>query len=355
MNRLAVQALARVFHHAPAWRVGSWFHRIRHKQPMLAVFTFHRVTTPARSAHYYMGYNRGAYVDAFDLQVTAIRRQFETITLDRFLATITGAAPLRNDSALVTFDDADSEFTDCALPVLERHECPAVMFVPTGLIESTRRFWHLRLSSLLYHIPEASWSDIVGRPSQHPQSITAIIMGSGVTDHEVRGQLCRRLAPVLNAMPDAQIDDVLDSWEQTAGMHYMDSVRCMTWNELREASERGVAIESHAVTHRKLGLLDRAAIEGELRDSRAAIESSLGKKARAICYPAGSYNQTVLAVAAECGYDVGFTTIRGVCHPPLAGASQFSVPRLSMQGSDKYEVSCLLGATAINAGLLGRL
>lgn len=355
MNRIARHAVRMAFPSPATWRVGTLAHRIRRKQPLLVVFTFHRVTTAQRSRHHYLKYSRGVDVGTFELQITGLRKRLDPIPLDRFLAAATGRERLRRDSALVTFDDADSEFPTCALPILERYGCPATVFVPTDFVDSDNRFWHLRLANLVYHVREDAWTAIVRSASRCPGAVADVIADSSVADHASRGRLCRRLVRTLNALGDDEIARTLDTWEQMAGMKYMDEIRCMSWEELRDAARRGVAIESHTVTHRKLAALDPAEIERELRVSKLAIESALGGRVRAVCYPAGSHNATVLRSAAACGYEAGFTTSRGVCRSGVIGDDRYALPRIHMEGNDSNEVGHFLGSIAFKAGILGTL
>jgi len=51
-----------------------------------------------------------------------------------------GRTPPSARDIVVTFDDGTADFADHALPILERHGVPAVLYVATGFIESQREF-----------------------------------------------------------------------------------------------------------------------------------------------------------------------------------------------------------------------
>ncbi len=123
----------------------------------------------------------------------------------------------------------------------------------------------------------------------------------------------------------------------------------MTCDELRAVSARRVAVEAHAVPHRTLESLERDEIYAELADSKREIEDRLGRRVRAICYPAGSHNDTVAEVAAECGYEAGFVTLQGVCDLPPKGWSPTTIRRLNMRGRDRYEAAWYIGAIPLRA------
>ena len=83
----------------------------------------------------------------------------------------------------------------------------------------------------------------------------------------------------------------------------------MTWDEIRELSDSGlVEIGSHTVSHYWLQYLDDKLLKHELEDSKEIIETRLGREARFICYPMGSYDERVKQAARHAGYRAGFAT-----------------------------------------------
>jgi peptidoglycan/xylan/chitin deacetylase (PgdA/CDA1 family) len=106
---------------------------------------------------------------------------------------------------------------------------------------------------------------------------------------------------------------------------YVGNGSCMTWDQLREMSAAGMAIESHTFAHPDLRRVDAARLANELRRSRDAIASELGVDARFLSYPNGRYDQDVQDAVASAGYLAAVTT-----RPPgLLGASisSYSWPR----------------------------
>jgi peptidoglycan/xylan/chitin deacetylase (PgdA/CDA1 family) len=54
---------------------------------------------------------------------------YEFISEDEFLALLSGAGPNVRKKLLLTFDDGYAELADCALPVIEKHRIPALVFL----------------------------------------------------------------------------------------------------------------------------------------------------------------------------------------------------------------------------------
>jgi len=72
-----------------------------------------------------------------------------------------------------------------------------------------------------------------------------------------------------------------------------------------------MAIESHTVHHLDLRTLAPTRMQYELVQSRNSIEDELGQAPMAFAYPAGAYNQAVIAAVKAAGYRLAVTTHPG--------------------------------------------
>ena len=117
----------------------------------------------------------------------------------------------------------------------------------------------------------------------------------------------------------------------------------MSWDDLKKIQQNGMGIDSHGLSHCTLaadnpnritkffkptldleqgddidqkGCLDFGLktklnigqVRTELRDSKKALHDNLGVNVRAIAYPFGNYNQQVVDLSRQDGYDIGYTT-----------------------------------------------
>ncbi|MDQ2701055.1 MAG: polysaccharide deacetylase family protein, partial [Actinomycetota bacterium] len=84
------------------------------------------------------------------------------------------------------------------------------------------------------------------------------------------------------------------------------------------------------VTHPDMTTLDPAALRTELVDSRKALEKDLGIEVVNFCYPAGQYNDEVVAAVEAAGYR-GATTV----DPGLADRNEpFTLKRIRINRGD---------------------
>ena len=88
-----------------------------------------------------------------------------------------------------------------------------------------------------------------------------------------------------------------------------------TDEELREMSAAGIAIESHAMTHRYLTDLDEDTVRWELAESRRVLEERIGRPVRYLAIPSGAYNGTIKRLARETGYHAVYSMGKGTMNP----------------------------------------
>lgn len=103
-----------------------------------------------------------------------------------------------------------------------------------------------------------------------------------------------------NALP------MLKRYKQTATFYvvstYMGYGAYFTWDMTAEVRDAGMTIAGHTLDHANLPTLAAPALDKELRDSKAALESKLGIAVSHFAYPYGAYNDAVVAAVKRAGY-----------------------------------------------------
>jgi len=97
----------------------------------------------------------------------------------------------------------------------------------------------------------------------------------------------------------------------------------------REVYERGHCIGCHSMTHRSLFLAGRREIEGEIKDSLAAIHDATGVRARWFRPPYGLFDHTCISVVKELGLTMVIWTV-------LAGDYSDDAPEKVLDRIDRY-------------------
>lgn len=101
-------------------------------------------------------------VSLFDEQMAQLHELgFTVVDLDAVLDHYSGGQPLPPNAVLITFDDGYRDNLEHAMPVLEKHDYPAVLFVPIGYLDSRLPLPHeerLALQGLLN--PTLDWGEL---------------------------------------------------------------------------------------------------------------------------------------------------------------------------------------------------
>jgi len=88
----------------------------------------------------------------------------------------------------------------------------------------------------------------------------------------------------------------------------------MDWAQLQKMSDAGISMQSHTVNHKPLAQLSTAEIKYELETSKKILENDLGKQVKFLSLPHGVFNDKVLKLAQEAGYQAVCTSEPGFSH-----------------------------------------
>jgi peptidoglycan/xylan/chitin deacetylase (PgdA/CDA1 family) len=244
----------------------------------------------------------------------------------------------------VTFDDGYLDNLTRAVPLLERHDVPATVFVTSGYVGSGREFWwdeldrlvlgagilpravHMRLSGVVH--------DLEGGGAEGPPSAL-----------DRRG-LFDRLYPLFQAATDHERRAALDEFGvQTRARPPDADDRPLNGEELGSlASRRLVEIGSHTVSHPVLSLLPAVDQWREVDVSRRTLESWLGRPIRSFAYPYGArrhYSRETVGLVRRAGYLRACASFPGTVHD---ASDPFELPRLQVRDCDGEAFERMLSA-----------
>jgi peptidoglycan/xylan/chitin deacetylase (PgdA/CDA1 family) len=108
----------------------------------------------------------------------------------------------------------------------------------------------------------------------------------------------------------------------------------LSWQELHDLASAGVAIGSHAWTHRSLGRMTLSEASDEAVRSRETLERGLGQAITAFAYPFGTradFNPGTAAALRQSGYTCAFTAQHGALR---IGMDVFELPRVKVEAGE---------------------
>jgi peptidoglycan/xylan/chitin deacetylase (PgdA/CDA1 family) len=246
--------------------------------------------------------------------------------------------PLPPNPVAVTFDDGYLDGYERALPILKKHDCKAIFFIPTTQITQRRLYWWDRVAYVLKRS---------NRPrvrTEHPLPLDINLEGD-------RSREIHRVLRIIKHRPldhELFFDDLCNaagiSWNRGVERVFADRL-LMKWDHIRALRDAGMDVQSHTRTHRVLQTLTPAELADELRGSRIDLERELGCRVRTIAYPVGnplSCSSPIRRAVADAGYELGFTN--GTGPTPLWGElDKFNIRRQTVERniSEAYLLSIL--------------
>lgn len=271
--------------------------RIRTPNPSsVSVLTYHRVDEPGRRDDLYPGLI-SATPSTFSAQITGLlAARFSFVSLSDVLAVHRGRSTLPPRALLLTFDDAYADFATHAWPVIRALSIPVVLFVPTAFPgRPDTGYWWDRL----YHALVNGFA-----PLDAPDP-------AGQWSRQARLDRFQRLLGELKARPHPEALATVD--RLTIGLR-PPAVRrsILDWVELRQLSKEGVTFAPHSRTHPLLTRIPPDALAEELIGSREDLRREVAAAPPVLAYPSGAHSSEVVRATAEAGYELAFTTVRGV-------------------------------------------
>ncbi|MCF6764566.1 polysaccharide deacetylase family protein [Thiotrichales bacterium 19S3-7] len=189
-------------------------------------------------------------IDEFDQQMAyLVANNYKTLSIEEFYRFKKGELKLPKKSVLITFDDGWRNNFVYAYPILKKYGLKATLFVVTGWIEAA-----------------SNCKDKPFLALQHKQ--------------------CKEKAPVSPR-----------------------EVLC-TWNELKKMRDV-FDIQAHTHTHRD-NYFDQLDWREDIIQSRVLLKARLGVESKHLCWPRGNYNEDTVKLAKAAGFEVLYTTERGV-------------------------------------------
>jgi len=279
------------------------------KDKSLAIM-YHRIIPRSKAGHLVQP---GMYVepDTFDLQITFFKKYFDIRSITEMYepAPLKQASLRKKHTCYLTFDDGWSDFYNFAYPILLKHQIPATVYLPTGYIGTTNKFWSDRIANVLDTAIKNNRFDEV-------RNCIGVEIYRGSDDLPHSAEDC--LDAVLLELKKYRIENIIgiiDKLEQRFNvLPSAEHNDFLSWKQIKEMQESGlVTFGSHTVSHRILTTLNDGEIENELYESKKClVEKNIvdGDKV-SFCYPNGNYNAAVLKHFEYIKYSFALSTKNG--------------------------------------------
>lgn len=270
---------------------------------------------------------------AFGAQLAAMKQVADVIDLSALNARRHRTGRLR---LAVTFDDGYRDNLTHALPVLERHDVPATVFVVSGQLGSTREFWWDALERIVLATPTLPDElSLVLSKRSYRWELKPEAPGDEAWSPELkepktsRQKLFLELWSLLVLCETAERDHCLDELSAWACAGGAPAERlAMTEDDIVSLARHPlIRIGCHTVGHRSLPQLPLLVQRREIADCRRRLERLTGYSVTVFSYPYGRLSARTWGVVKQLGFELACTSRPG---PVSSLADSCALPRLQV-------------------------
>jgi peptidoglycan/xylan/chitin deacetylase (PgdA/CDA1 family) len=271
------------------------------RRPHVLVLAYHRVTPDAtmeRAATYPAMH---VATSTFAAQLAALRRLYRVVPTTELRRVLADETPLRENLAVITFDDGYRDNYRNALPILAAQGVPATFFLSMEFIDRGEPFWFDRLAAAA-----RTWDADPARRARASQALPPPLVAAWNAPHAAAERL-RRVAAYLKRLSDAERAQVIDAIQTHLGGDLAADAAPLAWEEIQALRDAGMQLGAHGMRHAILTRLEPAEAAREIRDSVSLLARRVGTPVRAFAYPNGDADTAVARLAAAAGVDIAFT------------------------------------------------
>ena len=260
------------------------------------ILMYHRVAEPDRDP-----WSLAVGAERFAEQIQALQGVRRVLPLGELVKRLREGTASDEPLAAVTFDDGYLDVFEAARPILHRFDCPATVFVATGMVDSSKEFWWDELERIVLASPML------------PPSLTRALD----PNPEARMRLCLRLRRALRHLPPAEIDRRLAALGGEIGLERRarPAFRTMTSGQVAGLSDGLITVGAHTINHPSLPHLTAAEQQVEIGQSRRACEAMVGAPVEHFAYPFGYFDDPSVNAVRRAGFVSACTTVASVAHP----------------------------------------
>jgi len=269
---------------------------------------YHRVLDLSSEGHDYSQRGLVTSVRNFASQIAYVKRHYGFISLDQLLYARNGKEHLPARSCIMSLDGWFDSYR-WAFPILRDQKLPAVVFLTTDYIGTSRAFWHTKMSCILLT------ADLSRRDSKTLN--LEIFPPALATELKRLYSLGRRLTvddldepiEIVKRLASQQIDEIIEGLSKIleVPLSALEQRRfLLNWEEVKDMAQHGIEIGSHSRTHGILPLLPTHEVKKELGESKSAIERHTGMTVNVFACPNGECNAEIQRLILDAGYQIGF-------------------------------------------------
>lgn len=246
-----------------------------------------------------------APVEEFERQLRYLSRHYQVVHVSDAIGRWEKRRQFRRPTCCLTFDDGYRNNYTVAWPLLKKYNCPATIYLATGLIGTEDIHWTVKLERA-FKTTSKTRLDL----SDHDLPIYDL-----ASDPTALVDLTARVYRCHGADREKVLASAFEQMGLGEDQDFSDFVS-MSWAEAKEMQDsRVVEFGGHTITHAVVSALDDDAQRQEIVGSMDAVGNHLGWPVDSFAYPNGTpddFDERAKANVRSTGARVAFSTIRGL-------------------------------------------
>lgn len=255
--------------------------------------------------------------DVFDDLLRFLSERFEVVRLQDL-----NASPGDRPRAVLSFDDGYRNFTEYAVPVLEKYRMTANMNIIPSCVESGKPMWNVQLYDFLNAAPRLLINEI------RLPGFDFRLRSTGISDKLRYGLNISRF---LKNRPRSERQELWNNISLSIQKCDFSMTRMMDRDEVLAAAEKH-EIGVHSFSHESMGFEEDAFFQEDFEKCRRYFDEQLGLPLQTYAFPNGSYREEQIETLRK----------NGILHILLVGERYARpgddvLPRFTIYGSSKLE------------------
>ncbi len=336
MKRVLKNSATRVLHSAG---VAALYIKRKSKKKAL-VLSYHRVVPGKEIDESRMMPGMYLSSEAFQEEIEWLRHRFDLVPLEAIIKKVRTGLPWERPLCAVTFDDGWKDVYEHAFPVLKRTGVPATVFlVGAGQRSDTLNCFDSCFESVL-RVKD------FGTEISGVEEIDAIIGADDITDKREKARLAIH---TLRGLPYDKFVLACNNLTRYLASHVdyaslKDKYQMLSIDNIKHMSENGIDFGYHSKSHYILTRIPESLLDDELVIPTQEYLSVGIKLKPVFCYPDGQYNEKIISVLENNGYQGAVTLNKGY---NTCGGNPFVLKRINLHEGNAGSLPLFLTSIGI--------
>jgi len=205
------------------------------------------------------------------------------ISLEELITSLRDNRPLPPKSVVFTIDDGFTDQAEVAAPIFLEFNCPATIFLITGMLDGSLWPWDNKISHLINNSQKEHIDFVLA--DEHLK----LPLGNAKNKRDAVRIIQNSMKAQSGELTDELLARLMEVTAGTLPSNPPNDFRPMTWDMAREYESKGLHFAPHTVSHRTLSKLNANDAEREIVTSWNRIKTELKSPSPIFSYPTGRY------------------------------------------------------------------